>query len=149
MWAIDELPFFWDHIKKCDFWLDVDKLGWNVYDRNGSIATFGKDDPLYFYMRQGIDVGFFYGGYKYWIESPCEDFRNHGGDVWSLAICDTPNPEWSGEYMHDRYMGLRRHDADERRELCFYDGIEEFLRNVKIDGKDIRDVLEESFITDL
>lgn len=100
-------------------------------------------------MYIGIDIGFYYKGHKYWIESPSEDFRNHGGEVWPLAICDKPDPQWSGESMRDKYLGLRRHDAEDRTELCFYDGIDAFVQNVKIDGKDIRAVLEESFITDL
>ena len=144
-----ELPFGYDPIKNKDFYITDENSGWQEADRNAAIWTFGKNDPLYFYMESGIDIGFYYGGHKYWIESPSEDLRNHGGNIWSLSICDKQAPDWAGGSIRDKYLGLRRHDAKNRTELCFYDGVEAFLENAKIDGKDIRTVLNESFITDL
>ena len=145
----NEIPFMYDRFQKKDIYITKEMTGWKESDRNAAIWTFGKDDPLYFYMKSGIDVGFYYEGHKYWIESPFEDFRGHGGDIWSLSICDHPAPEADENYIVCKYLGQRRHDADERTELCFYDGVEAFLENAKIDGKDIRTVLNESFITDL
>ena len=132
-----------------DFYIKESDLGWKTTDRDAAIATFQRDDPLYYYMYIGIDIGFYYNGNKYWIESPSENLRGHGGDFWSLAICDTPNPEWSGDYLYDQFLGLERHDAENRRELCFYDGIDNFIVNAKIKGQDLRAVLNASYITDL
>ncbi len=146
----EEKPFTYDW--KNDrplYWNDLN-IGWIESDHNASIWSLGIDDPLYYYMRCNIDIGFYYNGHKYWIESPVEELRDHeGDDVWSLAICDKPNPKWTGTYIDDQYEGLERHDAENRTELFFCDGIDEFIANAKIDGRNLREVLNESFIKDL
>lgn len=142
-------PFAYSERVNGDFYIRESNLGWQPTDCDAAISVFGRNDPLFFYMESGIDVGFYYGGHKYWIESPSENFRGHGGDVWSLAVCDKPNPDWSGRYLIYQHLGIERHDAEDRTELCYYDGVEEFLEKAKIGGKDLRTVLNESFITDL
>lgn len=143
------IPFIWDWTTKKDLYLEEKAVGWSDSDKDAAISLLGRVDPLCYYMHCGIDIGFYYNGSKYWIESPFEDFRKRGGDFWSLSICDKLNPEWNGKYLFGKYLGTMRHDADDRSELCFYDGIEDFLKNAKIDGKDIRRVLDKAYITDL
>lgn len=145
----NNIPFHFNPLTGKDFFVEEKNLGWKDTDRDAAISDIGRDDPLYYYMYIGIDIGFYFNGHKYWIESPSEDLRKHGGEVWSLSICDTPNPNWSGKYLRDKYLGLDRHDAANRREICFHDGIDEFLQNTKIDGKNMREVLAESYITDI
>lgn len=132
-----------------DFFISNDVIGWDSNEIDNAIKCIGEPDPLKYYLKSNIDVGFYYKGHQYWIESPAENLRDHGGDIWSLSICDKPNPNWDGEYARFQYLGEEKHDASERTELCHYDGMEEFLAKTQIDGVPIREILNNSYISDL